>query len=85
MQGVGRDLRQSRAFDREHEQCEDRTDQRPWGDAMAVQETMEICEYGKMPWETSDGRNKSPRAIRKDDRKPVQLEIQSPQEGNKWM
>lgn len=52
---------------------------------MAVQETMEICEYGKMPWETSDGRNKSPRAIRKDDRKPVQLEIQSPQEGNKWM
>lgn len=49
MQGVGRDLRQSGAFDREHEQCEDRTDQRPWGDAMAAQETMEICEYGKMP------------------------------------
>lgn len=53
---------------------EERTDQRPWGDAMAVQETMEICKCGKKPcgWETLDGRKKPPKAIRKDDRKPMQ-------------
>lgn len=48
--------------------AEEITDQRPWGDAMAVQETIEICKCSKKPsGETLDGR-----AIRKDDSKPMQ-------------